>query len=92
MYPFVVCYTCGSPIGHLHDAFREMQARKMAEHIKEIHKKVGIDDGSQFLVNFASLLPESSADLSDVFDALNIFPECCRAHILTGVSMKDLLV
>ena len=82
MYPYITCY-CGRSLGDLYDLFKEMRLKKYINFMKE-HPELNIDP---YMIPYCD---DISIPLRDVFEALNINLQCCRARMLTQVEYKEL--
>ena len=79
MYPYIVCF-CGRSIGDIYDLFNKMREDRN----KEVFGDVELDPTATAL---SELL---RADISDIFEALHLENDCCRARIMSQVEFKDL--
>jgi DNA-directed RNA polymerase subunit N (RpoN/RPB10) len=75
----VVCFGCGTSIGHVAELFRLLRERRIREELKAKH-----------LSPEMSAIPlDSSMDLQDLFDKLQIPTDCCRVHLSSAIVMSD---
>jgi DNA-directed RNA polymerase subunit N (RpoN/RPB10) len=66
----VVCLTCGLPIGDKAQAFSAMREKKTNKALE----KAGVQ------ASFASIA-NVQINLEDIFKALQVRNDCCRAHL-----------
>ncbi len=75
MLPYVVCPSCGLPLGDVYEIYE----KKKQERTKDEILKKGI------------MSTQAAADLTfkvetgDILDSLFIFMDCCRMHISTSM-------
>lgn len=72
MYPYIRCY-CGRPLGEIYELFKAMRLRA-------IMAAKGEEDTAPDRLSVAEV-PQVS--LNDIFQALHIDMDCCRARLMT---------
>lgn len=84
MFPYIVCPSCGFPIGSLWPAFSAIRADM---HLAALREK-GIDPK---LANLPMLESNEGVTVAmgEVLTGLGIRSECCRVKMLTQVLFKD---
>ena len=78
MYPYIRCYTCGRPLGHIVDAFRAACAKKVA-------KAMAGKDLEPIYTQFA----DADVVVGDILDLFNIRIVCCRTRMITQVDFTE---
>ena len=81
MYSYITCY-CGRPIGDIDDLFLELRRFVCYNYLTENN-----------IETLPDMLPSDErlqVDLNEVFDALHLDTECCRARIMSQIKFTEL--
>lgn len=83
MYPYIVCY-CGRSLGDIFDIFKLLRLEK---YMAAYEKSDGIEwDIDPTMLAISEVV---DIDLSDVFDQLRIYTDCCRSRLMSQVEFKE---
>lgn len=75
----ITCITCGCPIGHVDDLYRQMSHELIQAQLRErgtAPTQAAVDTGLQI-------------EMRPILEQLGIFNDCCRTHIVTARRFRD---
>lgn len=75
----VVCFSCGTSIGHVAEVFRVLREQRVRGDLAT----------ARVAPEMSAIRLDADLDLSDVFDKLRISQDCCRTHLNTAMVMSD---
>lgn len=70
----VTCFTCGSEIGQKAELFLRIRKKRVAAQVEQMETTP-----RQALANLAMEM-----DLTDLFEKLGVWPDCCRTRLATA--------
>lgn len=75
----VVCFSCGTSIGHVAELFRKLREKCVREDLDKKH----------ISPEMSAIRLDSNLDMTDLFNILQISQDCCRMHLACTVVMSD---
>lgn len=81
MLDFILCPTCGEPIGSMYKAFHDIKTERYR--IELAKKKSEMDITNVNVIDYIQL------PMNDVFEDLNINKMCCRMRMTTAFTFHD---
>ena len=75
----VVCFSCGTSIGHIAELFRKLREKRVREDL----------DGKHISPEMSAIRLDSNLDMTDRFNILQISQSCCRTHLASAAVVSD---
>lgn len=75
----VCCFSCCASLGHVAELFRVLRRAQVERKLEE----------KNTAPEMAAVNPEVFADCRDIFEALQVRPDCCRAHLSTSMDLRE---